>query len=132
MNRFRCFLASCAIVVMSVPAFGQQTPGAQAPTQFPAYGPMWGGGWGRHPGIVLAPFVMLLALIGVVALIVWLVRCMSYGCFHRHGMHYGRGGPCPYCGSGHGRAALDVLEARFARGEIDKTEFEEKRKLLSR
>ena len=132
MNRFRFFLASCAIVVMLVPAFAQQTPGAQAPTQFPAYGPMWGGGWGWHPGIVLAPFVMLLALIGVVALIVWLVRCMSCGAFHRHGMYHGRGAPCPYCGSGGGRAALDVLEERFARGEIDKAEFEEKRKLLGR
>jgi putative membrane protein len=117
---------------MSVPAFAQQTPGAQAPTQFPACGYMWGGGWGWHPGIVLAPFVMLLALIGVVALIVWLVRCMSCGAFHRHGMYHGRGGPCPYCGSGGGRAALDVLEERFARGEIDKVEFEEKRKLLGR
>ena len=27
-------------------------------------------------------------------------------------------------------AALDLLEERFARGEIDKAEFEEKRKLL--
>ena len=29
-------------------------------------------------------------------------------------------------------AALDLLEERFARGEIDKAEFEEKRKLLGR
>jgi hypothetical protein len=40
MNRFRFFLASCAIVVMSVPAFAQQTPGTQAPTQFPALAAM--------------------------------------------------------------------------------------------
>lgn len=34
--------------------------------------------------------------------------------------------------TGRGRAAFDILEERFARGEIDKAEFEEKRKLLGR
>ena len=31
-----------------------------------------------------------------------------------------------------GRGALDTLEERFARGEIDRAEYEERRKLLSR
>jgi putative membrane protein len=35
-------------------------------------------------------------------------------------------------GPGRSRAALDILDERFARGEIDKAEFEEKRKLLGR
>ena len=70
----------------------------------------------------LAPFVMLLALIGIVALIVWLVRVVSHGT-HHHG--YGYGPP-------RGRGAIDILEERFARGEIGKEEFEEKRKLIGR
>lgn len=38
----------------------------------------------------------------------------------------------PVGGPGGGRAALDILDERFARGEIEKAEFEEKRKLLGR
>ncbi|MCZ6773307.1 MAG: SHOCT domain-containing protein [Proteobacteria bacterium] len=35
-------------------------------------------------------------------------------------------GPAP------GNRALDILEERYARGEIDKEEFEERRRLLSK
>jgi putative membrane protein len=81
------------------------------------YGPMWGGwgwgGWGWFPGMVLGPLMMLIVVGGTVALVVWLVR--GFGHVEPHS---------------HGRPALDILEQRFARGEIDKTEFEDKRKLL--
>lgn len=61
--------------------------------------------------MIAGPFVALLALVGVIAIIVWLVQWASD---HRRS-----------------RTALDIIDERFARGEIDKTEYEEKRKLIS-
>jgi len=118
------------MALLAMPAWADQgsaPAGASAPMY--EYEHMWHHGWGWHPGMFLAPFVMLLALIGIVALIVWLVHWANHGAY-RHG-HYG----CPYCGHGrfrHGRPGLDILEERFARGEIDKAEFEDKRRLLGR
>jgi len=37
-----------------------------------------------------------------------------------------------YAHDSRGHAALDILEERLARGEIDKGEYEEKRKLIGR
>ena len=128
MNRFRMFVVSGAIALAALPALAQQTPGPGDWRSMHGYGHMWGGGWGWHPGIVLGPFILLLALIGVVAMILWLVRWQLHSGHHHW---YGHAG-CPHCGHGRGRAALDILEERFARGEIDKAEFEERRKLLGR
>jgi putative membrane protein len=60
--------------------------------------------------MIAGPFVALLALVGVIAIIVWLVQWAS---------DYRRS-----------RIALDILNERFARGEIGRDEFEEKRKLM--
>jgi len=57
-----------------------------------------------------APFVLLLALVGVIAIIVWIVQWAS--------------------DSRRSRSALDILNERFAKGEIDKAEYEEKRQLI--
>jgi putative membrane protein len=126
MNRLRLLLPSIMIAFAALPAWAQEAGGPGAPGPYgPGY--MWHEHWGYHGGMIFGPFIGLLALIGVVALIMWLVRAFSWGHCHRWHGH----GMCPHCGHGP-RVALDILEERLARGEIDKAEFEEKRKLLGR
>ncbi len=67
-------------------------------------------GWG---GFMLGPIMMILILAVVIGLVVMLLRWLGVG---------------PQ-GSDR-RGALDILEERFARGEIDKEEFEERRRTL--
>ena len=139
-------LAALAVTVVftiaALPALAQQEQGTPKPSAAPPYGydhmtwggPWHGGGWGWHPlATVVCAIIVLLAIIGAMAIFVWLVRWATQGYpFYGHGFRHFHGG-CPCCGGrGHGRAALDILEERFARGEIDNAEFEGKRKLLRR
>lgn len=79
----------------------------------------WGGGW---YGMIFGPLFMILVLAVVIAAVVLLVRWI--------------GGPWQGAGSPHqpphARTALDILDERYARGDIQKDEFEEKRRLISR
>jgi putative membrane protein len=84
--------------------------------------------WGWQPfmivGMTVGPIFVALAIIGMMVIFVWLVRWATRGYpFYDQGIHHH---------PGRERAALDILDERFARGEIDKAEFEEKRKLLGR
>lgn len=130
MKRFSVAITAAAVALAACPSWAQEGPsGAGQGPMYSGCGHMWGwaGGWGWHGGMIFLPFVMLLALVGTVALIVWLVRWTTYGTFH-----HGRFG-CPYCHRhwhGDGHDALDILRERLARGEVGKEEFEEKRKLL--
>jgi putative membrane protein len=127
MKRLASIAIGCFILLGSASGFAQQTPNPS--TSEPPYGyyHMWGSGpWGWPAGMMFAPIMMLLIVVGIVALIVLLMRGVGYG------SHWYRHGDWPPYGRWQGRGALDILEERFAKGEIDKAEFEEKRSLLRR
>ncbi len=82
------------------------------------YGPQWGmmggyggyGGWGF--GLIHMVFWVVI-LIAVVAGVVWFTRSMA-------------GTPPPHA-AGRRSAGLDVLEERYARGEINRDEYLQKK-----
>lgn len=79
------------------------------------YGPhMWGGG----PWMLIMPLMMIVFIAGIVAVVLLMVRRLG-------GSGYGTAQhPLP------GRAPLDILKERLARGEIQKEEFEELQRAL--
>ena len=72
------------------------------------YGHMMGGGW------IFGPIMMILFVALIVAVVVLIVRWLGGSATQ---------GTKP-------KAAQDILEERFARGEIDKDEFEARRQAL--
>ncbi|MDX1575758.1 MAG: SHOCT domain-containing protein [Kiloniellales bacterium] len=76
---------------------------------------MWGGGWG---GMFFGFFMMLLVIAAIAAAVVLVARVLGGG---------GIG-----TGKSSGKTPTDILEERFARGEIDAAEFEERRRLLAK
>lgn len=77
---------------------------------------MWGGDWGWG-GMFLGPLFGLLFIAAVAVAIVFVVRAVS-----------GDSGHAPRSGRS---SALDILDERFARGEIDKDEYEDRKRSLS-
>jgi putative membrane protein len=99
----------------SLPLLAQAQPERYGP------GMMWDPSWGWFH-MVFGPLMMLVWIALLVAVVVLIVRWVG-----------GWGGPGVGGGIGGGpreRTPLDILKERFARGEIDKAEFEERRRTL--
>lgn len=83
---------------------------------------MWGN-WGYGAGFGWIFMVIFWGLI--IWAVVSLIRHGGFGCCgmggHDHGAHKKNGGE---------NTALDILKERYAKGEINKQEFEEKKKDL--
>ena len=75
---------------------------------------MWGWGWG---GMIFGPIMMIVFIALVVGAVVLVLRWM------------GRGDSPAARGE---KNARDILDERFARGEIDKDEYEQRRQVLSK
>ncbi len=101
--------ALLAMLGASSAAWAQQQSG-------PYYGPhMWSGGL----MMIVGPLMMIVFIAAVVAVVVLMVRWLG-------GPGHGTAAYSPP-----GRTSLDILKERYARGEIDKEEFEERRRVLS-
>ena len=84
---------------------------------YPGYRHMWGDwGWGH---MIFGSLMMVLFWGGIIVAVVLLFRWLGGG---------STGATAP---PSPGKTALDILKERFARGEIDKDEFEERKRLLS-
>ena len=103
-----------APLLIAAPALAQQQP-----SPGPGCGPwgMWHYGW---PGMFFGPLFMLLLFAGIVIAVAVVIRWLVVG---------GSRGADPSLRLPH-NTSLDILKERFARGEIDKDEFEERRKVL--
>lgn len=75
-------------------------------------------GWGG--GMIFGPIIMIVVLVVVIALVVLLVRWLGGTAHGVQASPHVQQGPSP----------LDILKQRFARGEIDKDEYEERRNVL--
>ena len=109
MNRSTAWLAMPLYVLTPAVASAQQSQG-------PSYGShMWNGGWhGWFFGPIMMIVFIAVAVVVAVLLIRWLGAPGHGGALH----------------SPPGKTPLDILKERFARGEIEKDEFEERRRLL--
>jgi len=118
-------LSVLAALWLPLQALAQQTPPAAPPPTYYApywHGPwhMWGDGgnfWWHGP-------LMLLVWLAVGLVIVLLLRRSGWDGHRHHGHGRSPGYDDPTS------SALRILNERYARGEIDKAEYEEKRSVI--
>ena len=110
MVRMTSWTAGLAAMLLPVAAWADSS-GAYGPYQH--HGGMWYGGWG---GMFLGPLMMVLVIGAVIFLVALAVRWVGGG-------NKGQSQQA-------GRSPLDILKERFARGEIDESEFDQRRRVL--
>ncbi|MDO8483185.1 MAG: SHOCT domain-containing protein [bacterium] len=81
------------------------------------YGYGLDGGWYGHA--LFGGFFMIIFWVAVIFFVVWIVREVSASNKKQDGREH------------HGKVALDLLKERYVKGEIDRKEFEEKKKDLA-
>lgn len=106
MYRIPLTVFSVSLMTMSLDAWAQQTQGDYYHGRH-----MWDGGW-----MFFGPLMMIAFVAVIVVVVVLLLR--------------GLGGHRPRNPMSSDSNALDILKERFARGEIDKEEYEERRRIL--
>ena len=92
----------------------QQTQQPTGPWDWPGPWHMWGGGWGFW---WIFPMIMLFMIVACIAMFFFGHR--SGGVLHHWGPGRSWGDPA--------YSALQILNERFAKGEIQKQEYEEKK-----
>jgi len=115
-------LASLSVTALAWSAAGLAPALAQESQGY--YGPHMWGAWDGVWWMFLGPIWLILFLAVLIGVAVLIVRWISGA---------GSGGSGPSAGAGGPPAAnkpLDILRERFARGEIDKEEFEERKRVL--
>lgn len=118
MRRALSFAAAGAATTLApVWAWGQQQ---SEPGRYYGYGPYMMGWGGGGYGMIFGPLFMILMLALVIAVVILLVRWLGGPWHPAQPPHQGQAG----------RSPLDILKERYARGEIDKEEFEERRRVL--
>jgi len=75
----------------------------------------WDGSSAPWYGMIFGPIMMIVFIVLTVLIIAWVLRAFGFG----------------WQSSSQGNTPLDTLKHRFARGEIDRAEYEECKKLLS-
>lgn len=109
MTRLKATLLTFSAALMPLPAL------AQAPVDRPAN---WHSDWGWGH-MFFGSLMMILFWGGLILVIVLAVRWLGSG----SAQGYGSQPP--------GKRPLDILQERFAHGEIDQEEFENRKRLLS-
>ncbi len=74
-------------------------------------------GWDMMPyGMIIGPIMMFIMIVAIV----FIIRCIGGGSCNMSNHHR----------SNQPKDAMDILKERFAKGEIDKKEFEDKKKII--